>query len=69
MVVGMMISSFCSQYWQLLLTEGLAVGVGAGCLYLPGVSIISQYFKKEEGTYIRSSDAFFTRFLELMYMP
>lgn len=49
LVVGMIISSFCSQYWHLLLAQGLAVGVGGGCLYLPGVSIISQYFKRRRG--------------------
>lgn len=46
-LTGMMITSICSQYWQLLLAQGLAVGIGGGLLYLPGMGIIQQYFKKK----------------------
>ena len=45
-VGGMMITSICTNHWQLLLAQGFAVGIGSGLLYLPGVSIIAQYFKK-----------------------
>jgi len=45
-VVGMMLTSICSKYWQIFLAQGLTVGVGSGLLYLPGASIISQYFKR-----------------------
>lgn len=45
-VLGMMMTSFCTEYWQLLLAQGFVVGVGTGLIYLPGVSIISQYFKR-----------------------
>ena len=51
-VLGLLMTSICKSYWQFLLAQGVAVGVGSGLLYLPGASIISQYFKK------RSSLAF-----------
>ena len=46
-VVGMMMTSICKSYWQTVLAQGVAVGVGSGLLYLPGASIISQYFEKK----------------------
>ena len=46
-VVGMMMTSICRTYWQAVLAQGVAVGVGSGLLYLPGASIISQYFEKK----------------------
>ena len=45
-VTGMMLTSICTKYGQIFVTQGLMVGVGSGLLYLPGASIISQYFKK-----------------------
>ena len=44
-IAGMMLTNICFKYWQILLAQGLTVGLGSGLLYLPGVSIISQYFK------------------------
>ena len=46
-VVGMMMTSICKNYWQTVLAQGVAVGVGSGLLYLPGASVISQYFEKK----------------------
>ena len=46
-VVGMMMTSICKNYWQILLAQGVAVGIGSGLLYLPGASVISQYFEKK----------------------
>lgn len=46
-VVGMMMTSICRDYWQTVLAQGVAVGVGSGLLYLPGASVISQYFEKK----------------------
>ncbi|KAF2235971.1 MFS general substrate transporter [Viridothelium virens] len=41
---GMFMTSICQQYWQFLLAQGLVVGLGFGCLFLPTIAIISQYF-------------------------
>ncbi|KAJ5908482.1 hypothetical protein N7495_001164 [Penicillium taxi] len=46
MVVGTLMVSFCTQYWQLLLAQAICTGLGAGCLFVPGVAILSTYFKK-----------------------
>lgn len=46
MVLGTLATSFCTQYWQFILAQALCVGLGAGCLFVPGVAILSMYFKK-----------------------
>ncbi|KAF7181202.1 hypothetical protein CNMCM7691_000331 [Aspergillus felis] len=43
-VVGFMALSVCSEYWQVLLAQAFCIGVGNGCLYIPSVAIIPQYF-------------------------
>ncbi|KAI4723272.1 MFS general substrate transporter [Aureobasidium sp. EXF-10727] len=43
-VFGTMMTSLCSEYWQLMLAQGLCVGFGAGCLFLPSIAIIPSYF-------------------------
>ncbi|CEH12521.1 Monocarboxylate transporter [Ceraceosorus bombacis] len=46
-VFGMMMTSLCTAYWQAILAQGLVVGVGAGCLFVPAVSIVATYFDKK----------------------
>ncbi len=43
-VFGQMMLSLCTQYWQVLLAQGFCIGLGAGCLFVPSVAIISTYF-------------------------
>jgi MFS family permease len=43
---GMMMTSICKEYWQVLLSQGVSVGIGAGCLMLPSVAVMPQYFAK-----------------------
>jgi MFS family permease len=43
-VFGMMMTSVCKTYWQVFLAQGIVVGIGYGCLFLPSVAIVSQYF-------------------------
>jgi MFS family permease len=43
-VFGMMMTSICKEYWQVMLTQGLVVGFGSGCMLLPSVAIMPQYF-------------------------
>lgn len=45
-VLGMLLTGLCSQYWHLLLAQGVVVGVGSGFLFLPSIAILTQYFKK-----------------------
>ncbi len=43
-VFGIMMLSICKTYWQALLAQGFCVGLGAGCLFVPGVSVLPTYF-------------------------
>lgn len=48
-VFGHMMLSLCTEYWQALLAQGFCVGIGAGCLFVPSVSILPTYFSKKIG--------------------
>lgn len=43
-VFGMMMTSICKSYWEVMLAQGLCVGLGSGCLFIPSVAIVSTYF-------------------------
>lgn len=43
-VVGTVLQSLCTKYWQYMLTQGLLVGLGAGCLSIPTVAIPASWF-------------------------
>ncbi|KAJ0316017.1 hypothetical protein COL5a_011756 [Colletotrichum fioriniae] len=45
-VAGNLAASACTQYWQLLLAQGVCVGLGNGCLFCPTVALVSTYFAK-----------------------
>ena len=48
-VFGHMMLSLSTTYWQVFLSQAVCVGLGAGCLYVPGVAILSTYFKRNIG--------------------
>lgn len=43
-VFGMMMTSICREYWQIILSQGLVVGMGSGCMMLPSIAVMPQYF-------------------------
>lgn len=43
-VFGQMMLSLCHTYWQALLAQAFCIGMGCGCLFIPGVAILSTYF-------------------------
>ena len=43
-VCGMMMLSFCKTYYQIILAQGICVGLGAGLVYIPTLAIISTQF-------------------------
>ncbi|KAL9085409.1 MAG: hypothetical protein Q9159_004698 [Coniocarpon cinnabarinum] len=45
-VFGMMMTSVSHEYWQFLLSQGLVVGMGNACLFLPSVAILPAYFTR-----------------------
>ncbi|RMZ80680.1 hypothetical protein DV738_g2720, partial [Chaetothyriales sp. CBS 135597] len=38
--------SFCKTYWQMLLAQGVLIGLANGLLYLPGLALVGRSFKK-----------------------
>jgi len=43
-VLGQMMLSLCKEYYQVILAQAICVGIGAGCLFVPSVAILSTYF-------------------------
>ncbi|KAI1804657.1 MFS general substrate transporter [Daldinia bambusicola] len=46
MTLGIFTTSAASQYWQLILSQGLCMGVGSGCIFCPTISTVSTYFSR-----------------------
>lgn len=44
-VFGMFMTSLATQYWQILLAQGLCVGIGMGLLFSPALAVASTYFQ------------------------
>ncbi|KAK3623381.1 hypothetical protein LTR56_021653 [Elasticomyces elasticus] len=44
--LAMFLLSVCTTYWQILLTQGIMVGLFNGLLYLPGLALVGRSFKK-----------------------
>ncbi len=42
--LGFMMTSLCTQYWQTIIAQGILIGIGNGCLFVPSVAILPQYF-------------------------
>lgn len=47
LVFGLMMTSLATQYWQIMLAQGILVGLGNGCLFTPSVAILPQYFSRK----------------------
>ncbi|KAF4624573.1 hypothetical protein G7Y89_g13599 [Cudoniella acicularis] len=47
-VFGMMMTSICNEYWQVILAQGVVMGIGAGGLLLPSIAVMPQYFTKRK---------------------
>lgn len=43
-ILGQMMLSLCHTFWQALLAQAFCIGIGAGCLFVPAVAILSTYF-------------------------
>lgn len=49
MPFALMMVSISSKYWHLILAQGVVIGLSSGCLFVPSVAILPQYFKKRRG--------------------
>lgn len=48
-VFGHMMLSLCHEYWQVLLTQGIVIGLGGSCLFIPGIAVLPGYFSRHIG--------------------
>ncbi|GAB7362043.1 hypothetical protein MBLNU230_g2077t1 [Neophaeotheca triangularis] len=49
-VFGQMMLSLCNSYYQVMLAQAISIGLGAGCLFVPAVAILSTYFSTKVAT-------------------
>lgn len=45
-VLGIMMLSLSTQYWQVFLSQGLCMGLGAGLLYIPSLAMVGVWFSR-----------------------
>lgn len=48
-VFGHMMLSLATEYWHVVLTQGICVGLGSGLIYVPAVAILPTYFNTRMG--------------------
>jgi hypothetical protein len=39
-------TSLAKEFWQTMLAQGVGIGIGTGLIFLPALSIVSQFFLK-----------------------
>ncbi|KFY09680.1 hypothetical protein V492_05386, partial [Pseudogymnoascus sp. VKM F-4246] len=47
-LLGIFMASISTQYWQLILSHGICVGLGNGCIFAPAVALVSTYFSTKK---------------------
>ncbi|KAF5027165.1 hypothetical protein F66182_738 [Fusarium sp. NRRL 66182] len=45
-VAGLMMTSVCTNYWQLFTAQGIVIGLGHGCVFCPVLAVLSTYFAR-----------------------
>lgn len=45
---GFMMTSLAKEYWQTMLAQAFCIGIGNGCLFIPSVAILPQYFSTKK---------------------
>jgi MFS family permease len=48
-VFGHMMLSLATQYWQVVLAQGFCIGLGAGLMFTPSVTVLQSYFSTKIG--------------------
>lgn len=49
-VFGQMMLSLSSEYWHVLLSQGISIGIGTGCIFVSGVAILSTHWSTKLAT-------------------
>ncbi|KAJ7284409.1 major facilitator superfamily domain-containing protein [Mycena rebaudengoi] len=44
--VGNFLVAECKEYWHFVLCQGVLLGLSVGCIYSPGIAVVSHWFKK-----------------------
>lgn len=44
MVLALMMTSLCTEYYQLILAQGVLFGLGSGLIYIPGMALMTTLF-------------------------
>jgi len=47
--IGMFLVGISDQFYQVLLTQGVIMGLGIGCLFLPAPAVVAQHFDARLG--------------------
>ena len=42
--LGYMMTSISTEYYQVLLAQGVCIGIGTSCLYIPAITLLPAYF-------------------------
>lgn len=45
-LLGIFMTSLCTEYWQLFLAQGVCTGLGNGLMFCPTVALVATYFSK-----------------------
>ncbi|KAK4051966.1 hypothetical protein OIO90_004496 [Microbotryomycetes sp. JL221] len=45
-LVGLFTTSLCHTFWQTILAQGICLGCGMSCMFLPPIALLSQYFAR-----------------------
>ncbi|KAI9164056.1 MFS transporter asaE [Paramyrothecium foliicola] len=48
-LLGIFLMSISTNYWHLMLTQGVLTGLGSGLFFTPALALISTYFKNRRG--------------------
>ncbi|CUA69038.1 Monocarboxylate transporter 7 [Rhizoctonia solani] len=56
-VAGTLLTAECKEYWQFLLCQGIAVGIGCGFLFGPMIPVITHWFKARRGVAVGIASA------------
>jgi MCP family monocarboxylic acid transporter-like MFS transporter 3 len=44
---GMFMTSLATEYWQIILAQGICNGIGGGLAFMPAIANVGMYFKKK----------------------
>lgn len=70
-VLGTALLSVCKEYYQVLLTQGICVGIGSGMLLLVSLAMLSMWFKKKKmlAAGVASTGSAISEWLVLVHPP